>query len=441
MLLAPDEGGEGFAVLRDYGLRYEHGEIRELAPYAQLADAASAAQIPCEFLDRQLLMPGLVNCHGHAAMSLLRGFADDMPLQQWLEGAIWPAEAALVDEEFVRDGATLAIAEMLRSGTTTFSDMYFFPDVTAAVAESSGMRAQINFPILEFASTWASDAEDYLSRGLTLLDNYRHSERVQIGFGPHAPYTVSDATFSRVAVLAAEVDAHVQLHLQETAGELQQSQREHGCSPAERLQRLGLLGPRTQAVHFAHFSEQDAALLSETGTPVIHCPVSNAKLGSGYCAVDRLLEAGIVLGLGTDSAASNNTLDLFETARVAALLAKLERSDASALPAQQCLHMATQGGANALGLGDSIGSLEPGKRADFIAVDTRTPALQPMHNPMAQLVYSAAGSAVSHAWVDGRCLLRERKLQNIDSAALLECSAQWRERISRHSKAQAPENA
>ncbi|MGB5325997.1 MAG: TRZ/ATZ family hydrolase [Pseudomonadales bacterium] len=436
--LLPMHGEPGNAqVLFDYGLRFENGMILEIAPYEQLAGEAAQHQsrqqsrepLHCEFLEGHILLPGLVNCHGHAAMSLLRGFADDQPLQDWLEKHIWPAEAALVDEDFVRDGATLAIAEMLQSGTTTFSDMYFFPDVTAAVAEQAGMRAQINFPVLEFASAWASDAEDYLSKGLDLRDAFRHSERVEIGFGPHAPYTVADQTFARVAVLAAEVDAPIQVHLQETSSEIAQSHSEHGCSPVQRLHKLGVLGPRTQAVHLVHFTPQDIELLRESNTSAVHCPASNAKLCSGYCNTGALLKAGLNVGLGTDSGASNNTLDLFDAARLAALLAKLG-GDASALPAWQCLYMATQGGANVLGMGDRIGSLATGKCADFIAVDTRSAALQPLHEAASQLIYTRAGSAVSHAWVAGRCLLRGRQLLSIDNEALLRQTAFWREQIT-----------
>ncbi|NNC55117.1 MAG: amidohydrolase family protein, partial [Pseudomonadales bacterium] len=333
-----------------------------------------------------------------------------------------------VEPGFVQHGSELAIAEMLQSGTTTFSDMYFFPEVVAGAAEAAGMRAQITFPVLEFASAWAEDAEQYLSKGLALLDTQRHSDLLTVGFGPHAPYTVSDATFERIAVLAAEVDAPIQVHLQETAAELAQSSAEHGCSPVQRLQRLGILGPRAQAVHLAHFDENDLELLVESGTSAVHCPASNAKLSSGYSQVSQLMAAGLPVGLGTDSAASNNTLDLFDTARLAALMAK-QQGDASSLTAWQSLHMATCGGARALGMADKIGSLEAGKCADFIAVDTNSVSMQPLYEPASQLIYTGAGKAVTHSRVGGRCLLRERRLQSINSNALLEATASWRDRI------------
>jgi len=407
--------------------------FRSLAPYTELVAQAKQADpdIDVEFFAGHIMLPGLVNCHGHAAMSLLRGFADDYALMPWLEQHIWPAENQWLSESFVRDGTTLAVAEMLLAGTTTFSDMYFFPEASAEVAESHGVRAQINFPIIEFSSNWASDTEEYFAKGLDLFDNYRHSKLVGVGFGPHAPYTVSDASFERVAVLAEEIDTHIQIHLQESAAEVADSVRDHGVSPIERLHRLGVLGPRTQAVHLTQFNERDIELLAQSNTSAVHCPASNAKLASGYSAIKQLLAAGLHVGLGTDGAASNNTLDLFDSARLAALQAKLHSSDATALNATQSLHLATQGGANALGLGEQIGSLSIGKQADIIAIDTHQPGMQPVHNPISQLIYTQAGSAVNHVWIDGQAVVRSRELLNIDLAELLANTKAWRDKLAK----------
>ena len=419
------------AVHRDHGMLIIDGKIAQMAPYTELVTQAKQAdpEIEVEFFTDHIMLPGLVNCHGHAAMSLLRGFADDYALMPWLEQHIWPAENQWLSEAFVRDGTTLAVAEMLLAGTTTFSDMYFFPEASAEVAESHGMRAQINFPIIEFPSNWASDTEEYFSKGLDLFDNYRHSTLVNVGFGPHAPYTVSDASFERVAVLAEEIETHIQVHLQESAAEVADSVRDYGVSPIERLHRLGVLGPRTQAVHLTQFNKRDIELLAQSNTSAIHCPASNAKLASGYSAITHLLAAGLHVGLGTDGAASNNTLDLFDSARLAALQAKLHSSDATALNATQSLHLATQGGADALGLGDQIGSLSIGKQADIIAIDTSQPALQPVHNPISQLIYTQAGSAVNHVWIDGQAVVRSRELLNIDLAELLANTKTWRDKL------------
>ena len=419
------------AVHRDHGMLIIDGKIAQMAPYTELVTQAKQADpdIEVEFFTDHIMLPGLVNCHGHAAMSLLRGFADDYALMPWLEQHIWPAENQWLSESFVRDGTALAVAEMLLAGTTTFSDMYFFPEASAEVAESHGMRAQINFPIIEFPSNWASGTEEYFSKGLDLFDNYRHSTLVNVGFGPHAPYTVSDASFERVAVLAEEIETHIQVHLQESAAEVADSVRDYGVSPIERLHRLGVLGPRTQAVHLTQFNERDIELLAQSNTSAIHCPASNAKLASGYSAITHLLAAGLHVGLGTDGAASNNTLDLFDSARLAALQAKLHSSDATTLNATQSLHLATQGGADALGLGDQIGSLSIGKQADIIAIDTSQPALQPVHNPISQLIYTQAGSAVNHVWIDGQAVVRSRELLNIDLAELLANTKTWRDKL------------
>lgn len=424
-------GGGTTAVHRDHGMLIIDGKIAQMAPYTELVTQAKQADpdIEVEFFTDHIMLPGLVNCHGHAAMSLLRGFADDYALMPWLEQHIWPAENQWLSESFVRDGTALAVAEMLLAGTTTFSDMYFFPEASAEVAESHGMRAQINFPIIEFPSNWASGTEEYFSKGLDLFDNYRHSKLVNVGFGPHAPYTVSDASFERVAVLAEEIETHIQVHLQESAAEVADSVRDYGVSPIERLHRLGVLGPRTQAVHLTQFNERDIELLAQSNTSAIHCPASNAKLASGYSAITHLLAAGLHVGLGTDGAASNNTLDLFDSARLAALQAKLHSSDATTLNATQSLHLATQGGADALGLGDQIGSLSIGKQADIIAIDTSQPALQPVHNPISQLIYTQAGSAVNHVWIDGQAVVRSRELLNIDLAELLANTKTWRDKL------------
>ena len=381
-------------------------------------------------LPGHVLAPGLINAHGHAAMALLRGYADDQPLMPWLEQHIWPAEAAHVSESFVRDGVQLAAMEMLRSGTTTFSDMYFFPDVSARVAREAGLRCQITFPIFDFPTVWARDADEYIRKGLTLRDDLKHDPLVSVVFGPHAPYTVSEPSLTRVATLAAELDLPVHIHLHETAGEVLQAVEANGERPLDTLNRLGLLGPRTQCVHMTDLGEQDIALLAQTGAHVIHCPQSNMKLASGTCPVARLLDAGVNVALGTDSAASNNDLNLFGEMQAAALLAKLHSGDATALPAARALSLATIGGARALGQDDLLGSLEPGKQADLIAVDLSGPETQPLYHPLSQLVYACNGSQVTHSWIAGRAVLEDRTPLHIDSLSLARRIEDWRGRIS-----------
>jgi 5-methylthioadenosine/S-adenosylhomocysteine deaminase len=380
-------------------------------------------------LPEHALIPGLINAHGHAAMSLLRGYADDLPLTPWLEKHIWPAESAHVSEEFVRDGVELAIVEMIRSGTTCFTDMYFFPDIAADTAQLMGMRCQIAFPVFDFPTIWARDGDEYINKGLSLRDKLKHSELVSVVFGPHSPYTVNEENLTKVATLAAQLDVAVHIHLHETQGEVHQGVEQYGERPIDTLHRLGLLGPKTQCVHMTDLGEQDIDLLQATAAHVIHCPASNMKLASGTCPVSKLLSKGINVALGTDGAASNNCLNLFNEIRMAALLAKLHTSDASALSAQQALSMATINGARAMGMGDSLGSIELGKLADLVAVDMNGPETMPLFNPISQLVYACNGSQVTHSWINGKLVLEDKTLKNIDLNNVMQKTQKWRHRI------------
>ncbi|GAA5525360.1 5-methylthioadenosine/S-adenosylhomocysteine deaminase [Microbulbifer aestuariivivens] len=381
-------------------------------------------------LEHHALIPGLINTHTHAAMTLLRGYADDRPLMEWLHEHIWPAEQRWVEPAFVADGSRLAIAEMLRSGTTTFSDQYFFPEASAQVARETGMRAQIAFPIIDAPTPWSRDGEDALQKGLALRDDYRAHERIDVVFAPHAPYTVGDATLEKIAVYAAEAQIPVQMHLHETAGEVERAVAQHGERPTERLHRLGLLTPQTLCVHMTAVSDLDLELLKENGAHVAHCPRSNMKLASGFCPTSKLLDNGINVALGTDGAASNNGLDMFTEANTAALLAKAVSGRADALPAQQALAMATIHGARALGIEDRTGSLEPGKQADLTALNLARLEQQPLHDPISQLVYTGGGHLVTDTWVAGRQLLANGQLTTINEAELLQRVRDWRARIA-----------
>ena len=415
------------AVLEDHSVAVSGGVLRRVLPRAEAHGIAAREVIE---LPQHALLPGLVNAHGHAAMSLLRGYADDLPLMPWLQEHIWPAETRFVDEPFIRDGVRLAILEMLTRGTTTCSDMYFFPEIAAREFLGAGMRCQLAFPVLDVATAWGSGPDDYLAKGLALHDALRHEDRATVVFGPHAPYTVSEPNLARVATLAAELDLPLQIHLHETAAEVLQAVEAKGERPLATLHRLGLLGPRTQCVHMTDLGAADMDLLVATGAQVVHCPQSNMKLASGACPVPRLLAAGVNVALGTDSAASNNGLNLFGEMRCAALLAKLTSGDASALPAAAALELATLGGARALGLEQLIGSLEAGKQADMIAVDLSGAGVQPVYNPLSALVYACSGSEVTHSWVAGRALLADGSATTIDSRAVLARGDRWRARIA-----------
>ena len=380
------------------------------------------------------LIPGLVNLHTHAAMTLLRGIADDLALMDWLQNHIWPAEAQLVSDEFVYDGSLLACAEMLRGGITCFNDMYFFPEATARAALQSGMRAALGIIAIEFRSAYASDANDYLAKGIALRDKLRDEPLLSFCLAPHAPFTVSDATFAQIAIYAGELDIPVHIHLHETAQEIHDSVTAHGVRPLARLERAGLLGPGLIAVHGVHLDDAEIGLFARHGCSVAHCPSSNLKLASGIAPVAKLLQAGVNIGLGTDGAASNNDLDMLGEMRTAALLGKGLAGDPQALSARQVLRMATINGAKALAIDDITGSLEPGKAADIVAINLDAPETRPVYDAISQVIYSASRNQVTDVWVAGRQLLKQRELLTIDIDRLMLKTALWESRLTAERK-------
>ncbi|BAU75621.1 TRZ/ATZ family hydrolase [Metapseudomonas furukawaii] len=414
-------------VLRDHALGIRDGRIALLAPRDQALKVESRER---RELPGMLLAPGLINAHGHAAMTLFRGLADDLPLMTWLQEHIWPAEARWVDESFVRDGTELAVAEQIKGGISCFSDMYFFPAQSSAVIHAAGLKAQLAIPVLDFPIPGAADASEAVRRGVELFSDLKHHPRIKVAFGPHAPYSVSDDKLESIRVLAEELDAGIHMHVQETAFEVQQSLEQRGERPMARLARLGLLGPRFQAVHMTQVDDADLELLVESNSNVIHCPESNLKLASGFCPVERLWQAGVNVAIGTDGAASNNDLDLLGETRTAALLAKAVAGSASALDAHRALRMATLNGARALGLDQDTGSLEPGKAADLVAFDLSGLAQQPVYDPVSQLIYATGRDAVRHLWVDGKHLLDDGRLTRLDEDRLGATARAWGERIA-----------
>lgn len=415
-------------VLTAHSIAISDARIVAIAPRADLATRFRARH---EYqLDTHAVMPGLINAHGHAPMTLLRGYADDMPLQPWLEQVIWPAEARVLSENYVASGARLAIAEMLLGGTTCFTDMYFFPDQVALAATEAGMRAQLACPVFDFPTAWARDADDYIAKASGLHDQYRNSELIDIAFGPHAPYTVSDAPLRKVAYLADELDVSIHIHLHENAQEISDALRTTGKRPLARLKELELLSPRLQCVHMTQLEDPELAVLAAHGVHVVHCPSSNLKLASGFCRTQALVDAGVNVALGTDGSASNNRLDMFGELRLAALLAKSVSNDARAVPALTALKMATLHGARALGIDEQVGSIDVDKFADLIAVDLAHPNTQPVYDPVSTLAYSAQASQVSHVWVHGQLLVADGALTRMDKQQLLADAGRWGEKIS-----------
>ncbi len=376
------------------------------------------------------LIPGFVNAHTHAAMCLMRGMSDDLPLMIWLEEHIWPNEARVVCPEYVRDGTRLAMAEMLRGGTTCFQDMYFHPDVIADSVGEAGMRCCVGLIVMEFPTSWAAQASEYISKGLALHDAVKDHPLISTAFAPHAPYTVEDAGLARIARLSDQLEQPVHIHVHETEEEIAASCERYGKRPLVRLDELGLVTPLLQAVHVTQVTEQEIALLAERGCSVLHCPESNLKLASGFCPVATMADAGINVAIGTDGAASNNDLDMLAETRLTALLAKGVAKDASAVGAQQALTMATLHGARALGLADEIGSLEAGKWADLCCIDLNGVHTQPLSNPVSQIVYSASREQVSDVWVAGVRQLADGELTRLDPDEILQKAQYWRSKMT-----------
>ncbi len=418
----PDE-----LVLEDHAVAVKEGRILAVLPVAEAAQRYQPTVV--HTLSGHVLIPGLVNTHTHAAMTLFRGLADDIPLMTWLKDHIWPAEQRWISDSFVQDGVRLAAAEMLRGGTTCFNDMYFFPDDTARVVAAVGMRAVVGLIVIDFPTVWARDADEYLAKGLDVHDQFRSDPLVRTAFAPHAPYTVEDVPLERVRVLAEELDIPVHMHVHETQDEVQSGLEHYGKRPLARLDELGLLSPRLVAVHMIQVENEEIDRVADCGASVVHAPESNLKLANGFCPVQRLMEAGINVALGTDGAASNNDLDMLSEMHTAALLAKAVAGTPSALPAHSALRMATLNGARALGLDRELGSLEPGKAADIVAVDLRGVETQPVYHAMSQLVYSCNRQQISDVWIAGRHVLKDCVLTTIDEREVLERAQRWREKL------------
>jgi len=379
------------------------------------------------------LIPGFINAHGHAAMSLFRGMADDQELMEWLNNHIWPAEGKWVSDKFVSDGTRLAVAEMIRCGTTTFSDNYFYPDAVANVAFDAGINAQIVFPVSDIQTMWSKSADESITKGLEAADKFKNIPGIKFGFGPHAPYTVSDETLKKIAVLAEQLDFSIQMHIHETASEIQTSIKEYKKRPLQRLCDLNLLSERLQCVHMTQMTEDDLDLVMANGCHVVHCPESNMKLASGFMPLAKMQSRGLNVALGTDGCASNNDLDMIGEMRSAALLAKVVANNPTSVRAYEALELATINGAKAMGIDDKTGSLEVGKQADIAAVSLCDIENIPLYSPVSQLVYTSVRSQVTHVWANGLELMNERKLLTLDEATITDNACGWLAKIKNKS--------
>lgn len=415
-------------VLEDHAVVVNDDCIVALLPIAE----ARGAYAPRErvALTDHALIPGLINSHTHNPMTLLRGLADDLPLMVWLQQHIWPAEAKVIGPEFVRDGVELAVAEMLRGGTTCANENYFFPDVIGATYRRMGFRAVVGLPVIEFPTAWAKTQDEYFERACAVHDSFIGEQLISTAFVPHAPYTVSDESFERIRVLSDQLDIPVHLHTHETAQEIEDEKAKSGLRPFQRLQKLGLVNDRLIAVHMTQATDGEIAACAEAGVSVVHCPESNLKLASGFCPAEKFRRAGVNVAIGTDGCASNNDLDMFGEMRTAAQLAKAVAQDAAAFDAAFALRAATLNGARAVGLEDKVGSIEVGKQADLAAVRLSDLETQPLFHVLSQLVYACGRHQVTDVWIAGKRKLAARELIDIDTAAILDKTRAWRERIA-----------
>ncbi len=415
-------------TLEHHSLVIDGGRIIDLLPTETAKQQYQATNI--ENLPDHALLPGFVNCHTHAAMTLMRGVADDLPLMDWLQNHIWPLEGKWVGESFVKDGTDLAIAEMLRGGTTCFNDMYFFPEITAQQASHHGIRACVGLIVIDFPTVWAQNSDDYIEKGLALHDQLRHHPLITTAFAPHAPYTVSDGPLQKIRTLADELEMPIHMHVHETRFEVDSAQEQNGKRPIERLNDIDMIDPSFIAVHMTQLNDDEISLFAGAGAHIVHCPESNLKLASGFAPIAQCLAAGINVALGTDGAASNNDLDMLGELRTAALIGKAVANDATAIPASTALKMATINGAKALGLDNEIGSLTIGKAADVIAIDLSDLETQPLYCPISQIVYAANRQQVTDVWVAGKRLLKQRQLTTLDIETLKTKVADWQQRLS-----------
>lgn len=414
-------------VLENHAVIVKDSRIVALLPRQQAKQQYSATTI--HDMGQHCLIPGLINNHAHTAMSLFRGLADDLPLMTWLNDHIWPAEKQFVGDSFVESGSALAIAEMIRGGTTCFSDMYFFPEATARVVDRSGIRASLGMVVIEFPTNWAANVDEYMHKGQQLHDHYRHHPRISTTYAPHAPYTVADSSLEKIIVNAEEMDLPIHMHIHETAAEVSQSIEQFGMRPLERLKQLGLLSPRLIAVHMTQLTPEEIEWCAEAGVHIAHCPESNLKLASGFCPVADLDKHGVNITLGTDGAASNNDLDMFAEMRQAALLAKAVGNDPSIIPAHKALEMATINAAQSLGLEQQTGSIETGKYADLVAINLSSLESQPCYDVVSQIVYATGRDKVTDVWVAGKQLLTDKQLTTLNESKIITDAQQWASKI------------
>lgn len=420
------EAGE--PILNDHALAVKNGKIHALLPSHTARERYSTVR-QYTYASHALL-PGFINSHTHLPMSIFRGLADDLPLLEWLNHHIWPAEGKWLDEELVYDATLLALAEVLRSGTTCVNEMYFFMPTIAKAAALSGIRAHIGIHLIDVPTRWSKTITETFEKGMAFYEQYKNHERIVPVMAPHSTYTLSKDQLKQAKQLADQHHLKIHIHLQESAAEVENVYKQHGERPLERLHHLDMINPQLIAVHMTEINDRDFEILQQMKPNIVHCPESNMKLASGICPVDKLLKHGINVALGTDGAASNNDLDMITEMRSAAFLSKISTRHPESLSAETVLQMATINGAKALGIDAMTGSLKVGKAADFIAIDLDALETQPVYHPISQIVYAASRHQVTDVWVAGKQLLKNRQLTTFDEKILLHHVKLWQQKIS-----------
>lgn len=412
------------SILENHAIAINKGRITAILPVEQFRQWQAAEEV--KLSDEHVLMPGLINTHAHSPMNLFKGLADDLPLMDWLQQHIWPAEQAILNEESMKDGVLLAILEMIRGGTTCFCDHYFFHETIAQAAVEAGMRANVGLWIGSVPTLWANNEAEYFAKVEKTLTNNRHPDPlISWSLAPHSPYIVSEHAFKKMKGISEQYQVPIHIHLHETEAEIEQCLKQYQRRPIQWLHDLGLLSRRLIAVHMTQLTDEEIQMIKQGEVSAVHCPESNLKLASGFCPVSKLVANGINVSIGTDGAASNNDLDMFAEMQTAALLAKAVSCSATAVPAPQALAMATINGAKAFGLDHEIGSLEVGKWADIIAIDLSSYLTQPVYNPMSTLVYAVDRQQVSDVWIAGKRLLKNKEFTQLDSQAIISKAKQW----------------
>lgn len=420
---------ENNTVLEDHAFIIHQGKIKDILP-SKLANTRYTAHVR-ESYSTHAIIPGLINAHTHVPMTYFRGLADDLALMNWLSNHMWPAEKKWLSPEFVYDSSLFGMAEMIRSGTTCFNDMFFFLSDTAKATEVAGLRGHIAMHIIAFPTNWAKDVEEEFTKALAFYEEYKNSKYVTVTAAAHSMYTVTaDNDLLRLKEIAERYDLKINMHVQEPKTEIDVVLKQTQLRPLQRLEKLGLLSPRLIAIHMLHLNEEDLDLVQTYKPHVVHCPQSNMKLASGICPVSALRARGINVALGTDGAASNNDLSMLDEMRSATLLDKHTTQNPEALPAYTTLQMATLNGAKALGIEHLTGSLTVGKSADFVALDLEEIETLPVFHPVSQIVYAAARNQVTDVWVAGKQLLKNRKLMTLDEKELIDKAKYWGEKIT-----------